>query len=221
MKPATAPSKETGPQVPVVLSYLQMRKAVGFIGLLLPLVLALGKILLQGRGTECSVSDYYYTDLGNVFVGSLCAIGVFLVSCRGYDRRDELAGYISGACAVGVALFRTSRAGADCIVTTDAIGKLHFTFATLLFVTLAYFCLKLFTQTAGSPTTQKLKRNRVYRFCGWTIAACILLIAAAIVFPIKALEAVHPVFWLESIAITVFGFAWLTKGETILKDQTV
>jgi hypothetical protein len=28
-----------------------------------------------------------------------------------------------------------------------------------------------------------------------------------------------PVFWLESTAVISFGFSWLTKGETILKDQ--
>jgi hypothetical protein len=34
-------------------------------------------------------------------------------------------------------------------------------------------------------------------------------------------ERFEPRFWLESIAIVVFGISWLTKGEAILKDQDV
>ena len=29
----------------------------------------------------------------------------------------------------------------------------------------------------------------------------------------------EPIFWLESVAIVAFGLSWLTKGETILKDE--
>jgi hypothetical protein len=35
----------------------------------------------------------------------------------------------------------------------------------------------------------------------------------------SAVQALHPVFWLESTAVIAFGVAWLTKGEMILKDQ--
>ena len=65
----------------LVISYLSLRKAIGFIGLLLPLVLALGNLLLGDAGLETSISLYYYTNMGSVLVGSLCAIGTFLMSC--------------------------------------------------------------------------------------------------------------------------------------------
>jgi hypothetical protein len=29
------------------------------------------------------------------------------------------------------------------------------------------------------------------------------------------------VFWLETVAVMVFGLAWLVKGETFLKDRVV
>jgi hypothetical protein len=223
MKPAEAPIKrESGPQVPLVLSYLQLRKAVGIIGVALPVVLSLGKILLQGPGIQCSISDYYYTDLGNVFVGSLCAIGVFLISTKGYDSKDEIAGYLSGAFALGVALFPTTED--TCIHPgITPIGALHLTFATLLFLTLAFFCLVLFTKTAyETPTPAKLKRNAFYRFCGWTILVCIALIGVTSLPPVKTLvNWARPTFWLEAIAVMFFGAAWLVKGETFLKDRAV
>src|SRR5207245_4583836 len=77
-------NQQRGTEDTLVLSYLELRKAVGIIGFALPFALAFGKILLQGRGIQSSISGYYYTDMRNVFVGSLCAIGVFLMSCRGY-----------------------------------------------------------------------------------------------------------------------------------------
>src|SRR5215467_3411619 len=76
-------NQSTGHQDPLVFSYLSLRKAVGIIGFLLPSVLAIGKILLQGFGPQgailqSSISSYYYTNVRDIFAGSLCAIGVFL-----------------------------------------------------------------------------------------------------------------------------------------------
>ena len=214
-------NQQSGPQNLLVLSYLELRKAVGIIGCALPFVLAFGKMLLQGRGIQDSISCYYYTDMRNVFVGSLCAIGVFLMSCRGYDRRDEIAGNLACVFAIGVACFPTT----PCMCATPGhhlIGDLHLTFAALLFLTLAYFSLALFTKTAPDkpPTRRKLRRNTVYRVCGYTILACIFLMAVVELSPLKTLvESLTPVFWLESAAIIAFGVSWLTKGETILKDE--
>src|SRR5260370_18311947 len=97
------------------------------------------------------------------------------MSTRGYDSRDEIAGRLACVFAIGVALFPTS----PCDGTKRGlIGYLHLSFATLLFLTLAYFCIVLFTQTAPdrSPTLQKLRRNVVYRACGCIILTCILSI---------------------------------------------
>jgi len=204
----------------LVLSYLQLRKAVGIIGVALPFVVALGKIVLQGPGIQHSISAYYYTDMGNVFVGSLCAIGVFLMSTRGYDKRDRIAGYIACILAIGVALFPEAHAGATSQQKT--IGMLHWTLAALLFLTLAYFSLFLFTETnpEKKPTDQKLQRNKVYRACGYTILGSILLIFVLTRPQIEThVESLTPVFWLESLAVVAFGVAWLIKGETILKDK--
>ncbi|MGA8367060.1 MAG: DUF998 domain-containing protein [Candidatus Acidiferrales bacterium] len=213
-------NQQTGPQG-LVRSYLELRKAVGVIGFALPTVLALGKILSQGPGLQTSVSGYYYTDMGNVFVGSLCAIGVFLMSTKGYDRKDDFAGILACVFAIGVALFPTT----PYVGATSAekvVGALHLTFAALLFLTFAFFSLKLFTKTDPNktPTRQKLQRNIVYRVCGWTILASIAVIAAVKLTPLGAhLACLVPVFWLESLAIEAFGVSWLTKGETILEDK--
>lgn len=217
--------QQSDSQAPLVFSYLSLRKAVGIIGFALPFVLAIGKILSGDHGIEPSISHYYYTNMGDVFVGSLCAIGVFLMSTRGYpDPRfpgkslgqDHFFGILASIFAVGVALVPTDLNEDD----TTLRGGVHLAFAALLFLTLAYFCLKLFIRTAGNQTRQKGHRNVVYQICGWTILACLALIVTAALPPIRpSVEPLNPRFWLESIAVLAFGFAWLTKGEAIFKDE--
>ena len=224
-------AQQSGPENSIlVISYLDLRMAIGIIGFVLPFVLPFGQILLHALGIrsslqtpviENSISSYYQTDMRNIFVGSMCAIGVFLMSYRGYDRRDARAGRFAFVCAIGVALFPTSPLP---VATPDEklIGGVHLTFAALLFLTLAYVSLKLFTQTDPNkaPTRQKLQRNKVYRVSGYVMLACIALIVVAALPPIKAMvEQLSPRFWLEAIAIVAFGVSWLTKGEAILKDQ--
>ena len=205
---------QPNPQDSLVLSYLGLRKAVGIIGFALPFVLA-----IAGSGIQGSISCYYYTDMRNVLVGSLCAIGVFLMSTRGYDLRDEIAGRLGCVFAIGVAFFPTS----PCDGTRRGlIGYVHISFAALLFLTLAYFSIVLFTQTAPdkSPTPQKLRRNLVYRVCGYIILACILSIGVVSLPTVKPnVDRFMPIFWFEALAVVAFGASWLVKGETILKDK--
>src|SRR3989442_7994060 len=112
----------------LVISYLTLRKAIGIIGLLLPFVLSLGKILFESSGLETSISAYYYTSMRNVFVGSLCAIGVFLLSYRGFDVRDEIAGKVGCLFAVLTALFPTTPRD---VLTGSWTSRVHFTSASL------------------------------------------------------------------------------------------
>jgi hypothetical protein len=196
------------------------------MSLTLPVVLSVGKIVSSTAGLESSISNYYYTDMRNVFVGSMCVIGLFLAACRGYDRRDAIAGTFAGICAIGLALFPTLPDAAELArgYTIPAwqhpVEGIHLSFSALLFLTVAYFCLRLFPLSSGSVTPQKRIRNRVYKTCGWTVLICIAMCVVAKVFEQRpSLAGFHPVFWFESLATMAFGAAWLTKGEWILKDR--
>ena len=200
-----------------VIPYLTLRRAVGTLGLLLPFVLAIGGILIFGIELQPTVSDYYHTSMGDVFVGTLCAIGVFLFSYKGYDQKDDNTGTLGTIGAVGTALFPTHGPG-----VSNMVGYMHLAFAALFFGTLIYYSLCLFTQSDPSGTTiQKLKRNKVYRATGWTMIACIVAIIAIKAVPSldSATQSMKPVFWLESLMIILFGIAWITKGDTFWKDR--
>jgi hypothetical protein len=88
-------------------SYLSLRKAVGWIGILLPFVLVLGNILIFGeREVLTNMSVYYHTGMRDIFVGAICAIALFLFFYRGYDRWDDRSADLAGIFALGVAFFR-------------------------------------------------------------------------------------------------------------------
>jgi hypothetical protein len=101
------------------------------------------------------------------------------------------------------------------------VSYVHFTAAVIFFAILAYMSLYLFTiSTKPNPTAEKLQRNKVYRFCGYTILFCIVVIAIGKLFlPDSLSEQTSYVFIFESIAVITFGFSWLTKAEVILADK--
>ena len=201
----------------MVVSYLTLRRTVGILGVALPVVLSIGAVVLgSSTGIEESISDYYGTIMKGVFVGVLFAIGVFLFSYVGYapepDKKayepsDNLAGNLACVFALGVALFPTTS-------TNGGVRTVHLVSAAALFLTLAYFCLRLFTMTGGNPSPKKKARNKVYVVCGIFMLACIALVAIYGWFlQDTAIASIKPVFWLESLALWAFGWSWFVKGE--------
>lgn len=212
-----------GNEKSLIISYLTLRKIIGLLGIALPFVLYLGALIIFQINIQSSISSYYYTGMRGVFVGTLFVIGFFLLSYKGHDTIDAIAGRFGCVFALGVALFPTTP---DSAASSHArlIGYVHLAFATLFFLTLIFFSLYLFTKTHKDrlPTKRKLQRNKVYKGCGHTMCICILLIVVYSILPSERallLKEYNPVFWLEAIAVVAFGISWLTKGEAILCDK--
>lgn len=193
----------------LVMQYLALRRLIGIIGMAMPFALIIGEAILQPGPLPGSISAYYYTDMGRVLVGCLCAIACFLVVYRGYNR-DYIAFRIAAVCAVGVAWFPTG---------PNVVGIFHGIFAAGMFITLAYVCLMIFPRTGGEtwPLRRKRERDTIYRICGYVIVTCIILELPAV--KLQALAPLHPTFWLETIAVEAFGASWLVKGQAILRDN--
>jgi len=214
---------------PVVFSYLGLRRIVGSLATALPFVLAFGNALLEGPGILSSMSAYYYTPMRTVFLGILITVGALLMISVGYDSKDRILGRLAGIFAIGAAIFPTAPVMPAMASTSpeNLFGQLHSAFMVLLLLTIAYMCLVQFTQTTPdkTPTRRKLQRNTVYRVCGYTILASLLLIGVSLslIGVVKEtglfIRQFYPVFWLESLAFLAFGVSWLTKGEAILKDE--
>jgi hypothetical protein len=203
----------------LAVSYLFLRRAVGLIGGLLPIVMPLGYSITTVHWQLMeSLSIYYYTDVRNVFVASLCAVGVFLI-CYRYQHWDDVISTFAGAFAIGVAFCPTLPPNPSDLARV--LGVLHDVFAIAFFVTMALMCLFLFTRSDIPPserTSQKNKRNLVYRVCGVVILVFTVLAVLTSLASKSFVEEVHPLFWCEAVGTFTFGVAWWVKGQTLWKD---
>jgi hypothetical protein len=207
---------------PRVRSYLELRTAVGWIALGLPPALLLSSWFLPSQhNIPVSISAYYYTPMRNVLEGSMFAIGFFNLCARGYEWRDEVAGFVSAVGAFGVALCPTfpPRGGTP---FDHKLGTAHNYFAELFFMTLAIMCLALFRTTAvnRATTRNKRRRNRVYTLCGTVMAVCgVVDFVCHRMRPIPQWGPVGSIFCCEAVALEAFGVAWLVKGKTFLATK--
>jgi len=211
---------------PEVISYMTIRRAIGILGISLPIVLLIGGYCLGCKTMMPSISHYYYTYLVTVFTGTLCAVGLFLISYKGFSLVDDRATNFAGMCAFGIALFPTDAPGNGCSIYSGSFTTpppaIHFTFAAMFFVTLGLISIFLFTQSSGYKTPEKIVRNRIYRICGFFMLLFVALIALIDFTPLKTtLSAYNPTFCLEALSLWSFGISWLTKGELISGDRKI
>jgi hypothetical protein len=205
----------------LLISELILRRVVGILGIALPFAV----VIAAGFIFQSSISDFYYTPSRNLFVGTMCAVGVFLCCYKGYDIKDWVFCLVAGIAAILVALCPVAQEG-DTIPADQVRSGFHLFFAAVFLGSLAYLSLCQFTKTDPKKkmTAQKVERNRVYRACGWVMVACLLTIVL-IDLPFTAslkssLKALNPVFFLESFSVIAFGFSWLTKGEGLWGDKS-
>lgn len=161
------------------LSHMQLRRFIGLIGLGTPFVLLLGVIIgypPDGRIWGSSLSAHYWAPyLGSVFVGALCATGVFLLFYKGYPRNqdehyfgkgrfalaDFMARHVSDAHmarAAGVGALVTALlpvCGPDGPCSAGSFARvaqlLHLGGAALFLVSLSWIAFFHFTRTRESP----------------------------------------------------------------------
>lgn len=203
-----------------MISYLTLRRTIGILGILFPVVLVFGGITLFQTDIQSSISSYYHTGMRNTFVSTIVAIGTLLFLYRGFARTDDIASDLSFVFALGAALFPPTPTD-SAPDRAQLIGYVHLASAALFFITQIYFSLFVFTQTdpSGWPTRMKLQRNQVYRACGYLMSLCLALIVIYSLIPEDTgIGRIKPVFWLESLALWAFGVSWFVKGETLWKD---
>lgn len=221
-------------QKAIIISFLQLRRAIGWCGIALPIFLfGVFVFLYPHCSLPPSISHFYYTGLGTYFTGTLFAVAIFLFHYRMPANIDRIAAQVAAVAALVVACCPTNPYCNSCITCIQIewiphriVTKLHYGAALVFFLVLAFFCLFLFTKThARFPATaEKIIRNRIYKICGYTILVCICLLALqewpAFVRRIPAIKWPFSTFILESIALEAFGISWLIKGETLCKDVT-
>ena len=184
----------------MIRSYRELRTTVGFIGILLALVLFIGH-----GGLMPSISQFYYTDVRNILVGTLSAVSMFMFFYVGYDKTDNWITNFIAVFAIGIAFF-------PCEGWTRIY---HLISASSFFILIGYFSIFRFTK-GNSGTKMKNIRNKIYIFLGILIWVSMLIIIIAMAFKI---EIKNFTFWMETVMLESFGISWLVKGGYILKDK--
>jgi len=240
------------PNKDLVISYLTMRKAVGWLGMLLPFILLFGNMCINSldilnskwvvlkdcynpysadHSFKSSISHYYYSTVGELFTGTLCAVALFMFCYKGHPKREGEKGLsdsamtnLAGFFALGVVIFPTS--SELCItdsirtfLSSDFTGNIHYSFAALFFITLAIMSIVNFRRSENMEEFGKGKDDNYYLWYGIGMISCLVLIGVYKIIKhyTNAMDFLHPVFCLEAVALICFGLSWLRKGKVDFK----
>ena len=190
-----------------------------------------------------SISEFYYTPMREVLVGTIGAIAVFLISYKGYpvdeDRAkghwterwltDRRVSYWAAFGALGVAFFPTftniditlePEPLVYAFISSDITGFFHQGSAVLFFVALGVFCVRNFRRGTENSEADK-KENAFYWRCGMALFGCVIVLII-IGWTLKnnpdsnmasLIDRLKLIFWVEAIGLGIFAVAWLRKGQ--------
>jgi hypothetical protein len=189
-------------------TYLSLRLGIAAVGVALPAVLWFGGLYLQGLPLQSSMSAYYYTDMRDVFVGALFAVGFALWVYRGFSSAENVVLSLAGVLAVCIALFPTQGGGERTIVN-DAHALMGF----LFFACLAYVSIFRAADTLSLIRDTRWARFllRIYQLLGIMMLASPLaaLMAERILRPPGAEPSL--VFFVQAFGVWAFAAYWLLK----------
>ena len=233
----------------LVMSYHRMRRWVGYLGLSLPFALFIGDWVFHNLKIDqndnlmemCdenyassnhfrdSISEYFYTPMGELFVGTLCAVAFFLFLYKGYENKegeympsDSFMTNFAGICALSVAIFPMDLD--ECLndnfrtfVSHKPVGIIHYVSALLFFISLGIMCLVNFRRAETVDNFGKMPSHNFYKWCGIGIFASLIAILLFKIIPFLNDWATHIdfefLFWFETTSLLFFGASWLKKGQ--------
>ena len=196
---------------PYIRSYVFMRRVIGRLALILPPLIVFGEpLVFDDRPFPLgSLSAYYYSGFREIFVGLLCAIGVFLIIYKLSERTKE--GRVStyaGAAVIVVALFPTGKPGAKVATTPlqDLLGeewveRIHFGFAGIF--------IFLLSRISRYWARHRPERKRLHRVC-----EIVILLALGLAIFTGAFEwPDYGILVAEFAAVWAFATSWLATVE--------
>ncbi len=192
-------------------TYFTLRLSMGVSALAFPVVLSLGGWIAADLAYQPSISDYYYTPMGDVFVGMLIAIGASLTVYAGYSRSEDRVLNLAGVLAVAVALIPPLRDLPPCHTCMPLVTSSfwHGAAALAFFVAISWVCIFRARDTLELISNERAVRRyrALYRSLGGLMIAAPVgaLVLSAV------LDAGRMVFWAEAFAVWVFAAYWLTK----------
>lgn len=179
-----------------------------------------------------SISQYYHSNAGDLFVGVLFFVGIFQISYRGHQRIDNLITWITGILAICIAIFPCAPLqNISEISTAEPMVKIgilqipasvsnyiHLTVAIVFFVIISLYVLFFFTKKHKNrpPSTQKKRKNLIFIICGGGMLLIIILLVLLWIFKgTDFFQHSGRLFFPEFGLLLLFGIAWLIKANVI------
>ncbi|MEX0635615.1 MAG: hypothetical protein WD135_02525 [Ferruginibacter sp.] len=194
-----------------LISYLKVRQTIGVLAILMPIVFVLNSFYC-GTLIKPSISHYYYTNMGDIFVGLLFGIAMFLFTYKGYEKKDDFITNAASIAAICIAIFPTSyhveTACAECSEISflkNYHGMIHNISAAVFFSLLAIYTFWFFPKSEKAGPRQKY-RNILYKVCGAGMMVSLMIV-------VLMERADLSIFWPESACMMLFGIAWIVKGN--------
>jgi hypothetical protein len=172
-----------------------------------------------------SISAYYFAPLANkweysvypgraLFAGILFALGSFLYLYKGFSKREDVALNFAGAFAVGVAL--CPMYAEDGYIPFSNV--LHFTFAVLLFVCMAYTAIFCHEDTLRwvNDHNHRARYRVAYHIIGWFMGV-FPLVGFILAICFDAVQ--RHVFWIEAAGVWAFAAYWFTKSRELRESE--
>lgn len=211
-----------------LISYLRVRQAIGVLAISIPITMAVSSKIC-GVPIKESISHYYFTSMGDVFVGLLFGMAMFLFSYKGYENKDNFITNMASIAAICVAIFPTFRelpienSCRDCFYISCAecadksifkniAGYIHFISAITFFVLLAIYTFFFFPKSE-IETPKKKVRIFVYKASG-------VIMLLSLIWAYISSRLGQSIFWPETVCLFAFGVSWLLKGNMFYKAYT-
>jgi len=188
-------------------TYFSLRLVMAVIAILLPVVFLVSAIWV---GMQGSISAFYHTDMRNVFVGALFAIGICLYVYKGYNPLENSGLTVAGLFLFGVALFPTT--APEGIIIPWYFHVIHYICAIAFFGLIAVVCI--FARRNGFGTSVEFRT-------AYNITAGLMIFVLAVAGVLFLLDKFLGVgfrtstFWIEAAAVWVFAGYWCTKSREL------
>jgi hypothetical protein len=230
------PTELTDGERTYITSYVWLRIVVGFVGWLLPALLLAGDatVLAAPLKARDSMSAYYHSPMQDWFVGSLCVIGVLLITYMigAWKNFEFVISSIAGMTLLGVAFFPTERSnlrpGArpceasprprGCSALEHRLGEvttgtIHLTFAAIALTLLAVIAF-LFAARAkwGGDRESNPRLAWLQLGCGVVIVIALGVAVSEKVFGHWRLWVLTPLYVGEVVTVVAFGLCWIAQG---------
>ncbi|HXI12028.1 MAG TPA: hypothetical protein VNM92_05215 [Thermoanaerobaculia bacterium] len=183
-------------------TYVSSRIGVAAIGGLLPIALSVPVWLRREMLLE-SISEYYYSFMGDVFVGALIAVGISLFLYKGFGSRENYALNAAGIFAVMVALFPMRLASE---LGGQLRSRVHYTSAILLFLCLGYVCIYRAGDTLSPSLVPDRKRAARLYYTYRVLGILMFTLPVSAIFFGRWWK-----YFAETVSVLTFAMYWAIK----------